>query len=127
MLFDSNIVIYAQKPEHGRLRQAIEGPGAAVSAITYLEVLGYHGLTDNDRKDFEDLFADTRILPISDEVLHQAVKLRQAKKMSLGDAIIAATALVYDETLVTRNAKDFAWISGLKLLNPFDKSNGPPT
>ncbi len=126
MLFDSNIVIYAQNPEHGKLRQAIAGNRAAVSAITYLEVLGYHRLAEEDRKDFEALFASTKILPISDEVLRQAVKLRQMKKMSLGDAIIAATALLYDETLVTRNAKDFAWISGLNLLNPFDQSNGPP-
>jgi predicted nucleic acid-binding protein len=127
MLFDSNIVIYAQKPEHGDLRQLIAKNRATVSAITCLEVLGYHRLTEDDRKDFEAFFASTTILPISDEVLQQAIKLRQTKKMSLGDAIIAATALVFDETLVTRNAKDFAWVPGLKLLNPFDKSNGPPT
>ena len=40
--------------------------------------------------------------------------------MSLGDAIIAGTAVVYDLTVVTRNIDDFRWISDLKLLNPFD-------
>jgi len=40
--------------------------------------------------------------------------------MSLSDAIIAATALEHDLTLVTRNLKDFEWIEGLKLLNPVD-------
>ena len=63
---------------------------------------------------------------MSEDVLLRAVTLRQTKKMSLGDAIIAATTLVYDETLVTRNARDFAWSAGLKLLNPFDNANGPP-
>jgi predicted nucleic acid-binding protein len=126
MLFDSNIIIYAQKPEHGELRQLIARNRAAVSAITCLEVLGYHRLAEEDRKDFEALFAATKVLPISDDVLRQAIKLRQAKKMSLGDALIAATAVVYDETLVTRNAQDFAWVTGLKLLNPFEKTNGPP-
>jgi len=38
--------------------------------------------------------------------------------MSLGDAIIAGTALAYDLTLVTRNTEDFQWIDGLSLLNP---------
>jgi toxin FitB len=40
--------------------------------------------------------------------------------MSLGDAIIAAMALVHDLTLVTRNIEDFQWISELSLLNPID-------
>ncbi len=38
--------------------------------------------------------------------------------MSLGDAIIAATALEHYQTLVTRNIKDFDWIEGLKVIDP---------
>ena len=40
--------------------------------------------------------------------------------MALGDAIIAATALVHGLKLVTRNVDDFEHITGLELLNPFD-------
>lgn len=39
--------------------------------------------------------------------------------MSLADAIIAATALVYEVPLVTRNKDDFKHIDGLDLRNPF--------
>ena len=35
------------------------------------------------------------------------------------DAIIAATALEYDLTLVTRNVDDFKHVENLKLVNPF--------
>jgi hypothetical protein len=41
--------------------------------------------------------------------------------MTLGDALVAGTALAYNLTLVTRNAKDFNWITGLSVLNPFEE------
>ncbi len=40
--------------------------------------------------------------------------------MSLGDAIIASTALVYGLILITRNVNDFRWITQLRLWNPFE-------
>ncbi|NMG09218.1 twitching motility protein PilT [Brasilonema sp. UFV-L1] len=40
--------------------------------------------------------------------------------MSLGDAMIAGTALAHNRTLVTRNTADFIWIAELQLLNPFE-------
>jgi predicted nucleic acid-binding protein len=55
---------------------------------------------------------------VTDLVAREAVRLRQQKKMSLGDSIIAGTALIHGRTLVTRNAADFSWISGLNLQNP---------
>jgi predicted nucleic acid-binding protein len=39
--------------------------------------------------------------------------------VSLGDALIAATALEQGLPLVTRNTDDFKWIAGLQLVNPF--------
>jgi toxin FitB len=38
--------------------------------------------------------------------------------MSLGDAIIAATALIYNLEIVTRNTADFTGIPNIKLTNP---------
>lgn len=58
------------------------------------------------------------MLPLSDAVMCQAVRLRQQRRMGLGDAIIAATALVHDLTLVTHNVQDFHRIRGLRLLDP---------
>ncbi|HKP12690.1 MAG TPA: type II toxin-antitoxin system VapC family toxin, partial [Blastocatellia bacterium] len=92
----------------------------AVSAISYVEVLGYYRLTQEARHYFEDFFAAARVLPITSGVIEQAVRLRQSKRMTLGDALIAGTALANDLTLVTRNIEDFEWIEGLRLLNPFD-------
>ena len=120
MLIDSNIIIYAAQPASAALREFIAQHAPAVSAVSYVEVLGYHRLTEQERQHFETFFAAAPVLPLSQDVLEQAVKLRQLRKMTLGDALIAGTALVHGLTLVTRNADDFNWIAGLSLLNPFE-------
>lgn len=49
MLVDSNILIYAAQPGHAQLRQFIADHAPAVSAVSYVEVLGYHQLDDEER------------------------------------------------------------------------------
>jgi hypothetical protein len=119
MLLDSNIIIYAAQPKYSELRRFIRDHSPSVSAISYVEVLGYHRLTQEERKTFEMFFAAATILPINESVLDQAVRLRQARNMSLGDALQAGTALAHGLILVTRDTKDFEWIDGLTLLDPF--------
>ena len=120
MLLDSNIIIYAAQVENVMLREFIAKHEPVVSALSYVETLGYHRLQEIEKQFLEEFFTVSLILPISQAVIEEAVKLRQIQKMSLGDAIIAATALSYNYQLVTRNIKDFQWIEGLKLLNPFE-------
>ena len=118
MLLDSNLVIYAALPEHGELRRFIYESDPSVSAITYVEVLGYHSLTDRQRRSFEDFFVKSPILPLDDDVLERATQLRQKKRIRLGDSLIAGTALQYALTLATHNTDDFQWIEDLKVLDP---------
>lgn len=120
MLLDSNIIIYAAKPGYEALQRFIAKHAPAVSAISRVEVLGYHLLTELDRENFGDFFAAATVLPISDSVLSTAIELRQMRKLSLGDALIAGTALVHSLPLVTRNVADFSWIDDLSLLDPFE-------
>ena len=57
---------------------------------------------------------------MDNNVVNQTISLRKSRKIKLGDAIIAATALVYSLTLVTRNVDDFKKIVSLKILNPWE-------
>jgi predicted nucleic acid-binding protein len=118
MLIDSNIIIYAAKSEYTALRQFIEEHAPAVSIISYIEVLGYHRLNDDDREFLEQFFQAAWILPMSDGVVKWAVRLRQRRKITLGDAIVAASALAHERTLVTHNTEDFRWIDEIKLFDP---------
>lgn len=118
MLLDTNIIIYAADPRYPQLLNLVGDPTSAVSLISFVEALGYHGLTATERITLERFFSNMEVLPIPDRVAHEAVRLRQQRKMGLGDSIIAATALLHGRKLVTRNLADFQWIPGLQLLNP---------
>lgn len=87
-----------------------------LSIITQIELLCWNidSTTEQNVKDF----ADSVVLDISPEVIEHCVVLRKNKKIKTPDAIIAATALAHDYTLITNNEKDFVNIKGLKIINP---------
>lgn len=120
IILDSNIVIYSIEPEYQHLRDVLREYDMHVSEISKLEVLGYSGLTDEEELNFHFFTHFTTVLPIETSIIQQAIKLRKTKKMSLGDAIIAGTALTHQLPILTRNDKDFTWINGLEIINPFD-------
>ncbi|WNB75157.1 hypothetical protein [Methylomonas koyamae] len=57
-----------------------------VSEISRLEVLGYHRLTETDKRDFRRMFNTLMVYPISSVVIDSAIHLRQQRKISVGDA-----------------------------------------
>lgn len=63
---------------------------------------------ENDEADLRDfLVSYFDICPLDLPVAEIAVALRRKHRIRLPDAIIWATAQVYDAVLVTRNTKDF--------------------
>ncbi len=120
MLLDSNIIIYSAKSEYGDLRIFLDENEYSVSSVSVIEVLGYHLLGDQEREYLIKFFDAASVLSITNSIVNEAVRLRQIRRMGLGDAIVAATALVNELSLVTRDVSDFTWIEGLELINPFD-------
>jgi predicted nucleic acid-binding protein len=59
-----------------------------------------------------------RIMPIDEEVALASASLHVPDRRPDRDAYIAATALVHDLIVVTRNTKDFE-PTGAKLFNPW--------
>ena len=58
------------------------------------------------------------ILPVTNEIADQWGRLQAKRAMPVIDSLLAATALVHQLTLVTRNTADFT-ATGATLLNPF--------
>lgn len=80
-------------------------------------MLGYYKLTPVDKRDLEDFFASVPILRISEEIIAEAIRLKQQRKRLLGDSIIAATGLIYRQPILTNNVADFADIDGLQVIS----------
>lgn len=117
-LLDSNIIIYAAYSDYSYLRELVSDERNCVSAITKVEVLGFHKLMPEEKAFYESVFQVLEVLDVSPKIIEKAIEIRQAQKVRLGDALIAATALVYGLELNTRNIKDFQSISNIKLNNP---------
>jgi predicted nucleic acid-binding protein len=115
-------------PEAVRLLESLAQDGIAISIITYMEV--YQGVlrSPGSREAQTKLraFVDAvPMLPLSAAVAERCALLRetlrrQGKRVNARalDLIIAATALEYDLTLVSRNTEDYADIPDLKLHQP---------
>jgi predicted nucleic acid-binding protein len=116
VIIDTNIFIYIS---NGTLDTGIvANEDIAHASVTKIEALGFPELTANELLLLNALFSESQHLTLTDQVVGRAVMLRQARRMGLGDAIIAATALEHDLTLWTANVDDFKHIEGLKLLDP---------
>lgn len=85
-----------------------------ISVINRIEILGHPSAT-NQLLDFLNL---ANQYELTQEIVNQTIELRKVNKIKLPDAVIAATALVYQLTIISRNAKDFDRINGLKVIDP---------
>lgn len=92
-----------------------------ISAITEIELLCWKTATEKDLEVLHNFINDTFVIELEQPVKLKTADIRKAHRIKLPDAIIAATALVYDLTLLSRNLSDFSNINRLKIINPWDK------
>ncbi len=120
-LIDTNVIIdnFGNKlPENAKAFLNSFDP--FISAATKIEVLGWLNATKEQLNPLYAFMEMVNILSIDETVVEKTISIRQAKKIRLGDGIIAATALVHQLTLISRNTGDFKNIEGLKVINPHD-------
>lgn len=125
MLFDTNIFIYADRGVGSARELMMSTTERAISAVTYMEYVPFCR-NKNELASFEKLLEALQfmIYEIEQDISLQARQyVRQfalSHRVEMGDAIIAATAIKYGESLCTGNVKHFKPINGLniELYNP---------
>jgi predicted nucleic acid-binding protein len=91
-----------------------------ISAITEIELLCWKTASENDLKVLNNFIQDATVIELEQEIKSKTAEIRKANKIKLPDSIIAATAIVYNLTIITRNTADFKNIDGLITINPFE-------
>lgn len=89
-----------------------------ISFITRIEILVYTPPELDVQLSINFISEASSELSISEEILLKTVDIRKKTKIKLPDAIIAATAIVHNLTLLSDNDIDFLKVGKLKFFNP---------
>ena len=98
---------------------------AAQSIVTRIELLSQRNPTANTLRSVGFWNEDVLELSLDDDVAAETIRIRQTHRRKLPDAVIAATALVHNLPIITRNLADFRAISRLRVLDPHDPAALP--
>lgn len=127
-LIDTNILVYywmdTLPPSALNFVQSVLASDFKVSLITQIEFLGFYIFKQDpaEGQRAHRFLAQAHVYSIESEIVDKTIDILQNYKIKLPDAVIAATALIYDLTLLTRDLRGFPSIVGLKYLNPFEQT-----
>ncbi len=120
MLFDTNILIYADRGVESAKDLILSTKDRAISAVTYMEYVPFCR-NKKELRIFEKMLAALQFTlcdfdsSISCQARQYVRHFALSHSIEMADALIAATAINRAETLCTSNTKHFKPITGLEL------------
>jgi len=120
MLIDSDVLVWLTRGHPGAAQRLNQISPWRISVVTYIELAqGCRDKTELARLKKGLAAHETQVLPITPAISQRAAELIDALALSpglrLADALIGATALEHDLTLLTANLKHFNALEGLRL------------
>jgi predicted nucleic acid-binding protein len=122
-LWDTNTVVYylqQQYPPNAEkfIDTILSVDFPIISAITEIELLCWKTNTKQDELLLKKFIDEATIIELESAIKTKTADIRKVHKIKLPDAIIAATAIVFDLTLLTRNLSDFKNIKDVLTFDP---------
>lgn len=134
VMFDTNIYIFHSFGYPIILdvfqHYIMEDYSITLSTMQEMELLAYYKIDSNEKlynQRMKYISMADEIVPVSSPIAQKSAeimrkwKIDTGKRLKPGDALIAATALVNNATLISNNDRDFTYIKenfGLKYANP---------
>lgn len=116
---DTNAVIeYLNNSLPESIATLFENDPPHISTITRIELLAWPNATESQTSSLRAFIDASVVYAIDEPVIVKTIEIRKKFRVKLPDAMIAATALIYDRILITRNITDFNRIPGLQLQTP---------
>ncbi|MCE7059123.1 type II toxin-antitoxin system VapC family toxin [Dyadobacter sp. CY343] len=89
-----------------------------ISFVSEIELRVWNPANPSDKEVYDNFAVNSNVIGISQEVIDKTVQIRMSHRLKLPDAIIAATAIVNNLTLLADNDKDFLKVPDLSYQNP---------
>jgi len=123
-LLDTNILIYYINdniPENQlkKINQILKDH-FNISVITKMEFLGFRKYNFDTFEKAKEFINYSNSYNLNDKIVESVIGIRRKHNIKLPDAIIAATAINNEFTLITRNVSDFKDIDQVSIYNPFN-------
>ena len=124
-LWDTNTIIYYLQQQFSAkaekyIDNLLKDEQPVISAITEIELLCWKSATSKDINVINNFIADAFVIEIEQPIKIKDAEIRKNSGVKLADAIIAATAIIYNLTLLTRNIDDFKKVRNIKITNPWE-------
>lgn len=107
MVIDTNILIAYLRNDaqviNAIKQNQIEGVRMLISVISITEILSFASLTEEQLIIIKRFIANFISIPLDDRLAEMAAFFRRQYNLSLPDSVIAATAMVYNVPLCTRD------------------------
>ena len=112
LLLDTDVLVDsfrgARALDVGRVR-------AWYSVVTLCELFAGERVNEDLVRITLSLFTE---IPVDRTIAERAGRIRRSSGIRIADALIAATAMLHDLEIVTRNRRDFARVDGLVVRDP---------
>jgi predicted nucleic acid-binding protein len=119
-LVDTNTIIdYLENKLPEKSNKLIDNIIIQFSVISRIELLVWKKATDDQLKILNDFISSSTVFDLNESIILKSIEIRKNYHLKLPDAIIAATAVVNNLPLLTRNISDFEKVIQIKCIDPY--------
>lgn len=102
IILDTNVVLYHLA---GRIAENPPERGSGISVVTEMELLSYPLLSDDEGEIIRKFLFRVQVVGLTEEVKHEAIRIRRQTGLKLPDSIILATAFTEGGMLWTADER----------------------